>query len=172
MLLKNIIIPTALIGSSHAAPLKRQETTWTIQAFTRSCDDAAHVCSYSFHINENSGSVPEVCIYQVVGTPGSSAEKQSYNSVLCDGYMVGSTWSGQFGPGQGFQTLSIFRAGYVCYAHKCRDVSDEVQLHRQIIYPAYADSELVNGIAVSPDKAYIAAPLLVSRFGAPSVIPS
>jgi hypothetical protein len=104
---------------------------WTITAFTRSCDAGDTVCSYSFGIDTHAGPVTP-CAYQITGTPASRAD---YNGVRCGVYWVSSGWSGFFGPGNGFQTLSV------------KDT-------KSLIFPAYADAELINGVAVTPDKSY------------------
>lgn len=100
-----------LLSIPSLASTLRPRSVWTIQSFTRTCDDAANKCAYSFHINTNDGSAPTACAYDVIAPPGSKAETQSYNSVACGAFMIGSTWSGQFGPGQGFQTLSVVTGG-------------------------------------------------------------
>ncbi|KAF2088019.1 hypothetical protein K490DRAFT_73458 [Saccharata proteae CBS 121410] len=104
---------------------------WTITSFTRTCSASLAKCHYSFGIDTHTAPATH-CAYNVTGAP---ATTQSYNSVACGAYTIGSTWSGQFGPGQGFQTLSVVKNGL-------------------IVYPAYKDSQLLNGTAVSPDMSY------------------
>lgn len=55
--------------------------------------------------------------------------------MACEAYTIGSTWSGQFGPEQGFTTLSVVKDGL-------------------IIYPAYKDTQLVDWVPVKPDQSY------------------
>ena len=50
-------------------------------------------------------------------------------------FTVGSGWSGQFGPGNGFTTFSVVRGGLIAY-------------------PAYRDVQLANGKSVRPDQSY------------------
>lgn len=65
----------------------------------------------------------------------SAGSHAPYAGVACGDYTIGSTWSGQFGPGEGFTTLSVVRGG-------------------EIVYPAYKDSQLVDWVVVKPDQSY------------------
>ncbi|KAL8673949.1 MAG: hypothetical protein Q9168_001644 [Polycauliona sp. 1 TL-2023] len=104
---------------------------WTIKSFVRTCNAANTSCKYSYSIDTHAGA-PTPCTYTVTGNP---AARASYNNVQCGAYVVSSSWSGQFGPNQGFQTLAVVTG-------------------RTIIYPAYKDSQLANGVVVSPDQSY------------------
>lgn len=66
---------------------------------------------------------------------GSPANRESYTSIRCGKFTVSSAWSGQFGAGNGFTTLAV--------------TDDE-----SIVFPAYTDKQVVNGVAVSPDQSY------------------
>lgn len=126
----------ATAGSALAAPAPAEKSmmaagsTWTMQNFKRAC--ANGTCNYSFAINTNDGSAPTSCAYKVTGNPASHA---AYQNVKCGAFTIGSTWSGQFGPDAGFQTLSVVRG-------------------KQILYPAYTDKQLASGKVVKPDQSY------------------
>ena len=102
---------------------------WTIESFTRTCTSDNTTCDISFTIDTGS-TTP--CSYSVNGQP---ATTQSYSGQVCGAYTISSGWSGQFGVDNGFTTLSV---------------TDQTN----IIYPAYTDQQLVNGVAVSPDQSY------------------
>ncbi|KAK4233962.1 hypothetical protein C8A03DRAFT_38291 [Achaetomium macrosporum] len=107
---------------------------WTVKSFTRTCNDADTQCTISFGIDTQSGAPATNCSYNVTGSPASRA---ATNGIACGPYTISSSWSGQFGDGNGFTTWSV------------ADWSK-----RLIIWPAYSDRELVNGKAVTPDKSY------------------
>ncbi|KAL9121772.1 MAG: hypothetical protein Q9187_001674 [Circinaria calcarea] len=113
----------ALASVSLAAPLEPRASSWTLQAFTRTCTDTPNQCHYAYNINTNDNTQPTACSYDIVGTASTIAAQQSY-TVNCGAFVVSSSWSGQFGPNNGFQTLALNRSG---------------------------DAELRNGVAVSPD---------------------
>ncbi|KAK4611837.1 hypothetical protein CLAFUW4_12883 [Fulvia fulva] len=116
---------TAIAAPALAAPAGAPAiTTWTLRDFTRACNGA---CTYDYTIITGQDATP--CSYTAAGP------QASYNNVHCGAFTISSNWSGQFGPGQGFQTLAVVRDG-------------------QIVYPGYSDAELVNGQAVVPDKAF------------------
>ena len=106
---------------------------WTIAGFTRTCNGDDTSCDYAFGVNLNDGSPVTDCKYTVTGAPASHAPT---NSVACGPFQIGSSWSGQFGPDQGFTTLSVV-------------------MGTQIVYPAYTDAQLQNGVTVSPDQSYV-----------------
>ncbi|KAK3379050.1 hypothetical protein B0T24DRAFT_144615 [Lasiosphaeria ovina] len=106
---------------------------WTIKSFTRSCNAADTSCNVSFGVDTHLAAVTN-CAYTVTGSPASQA---TTGGISCGPYTVSSGWSGQFGPGNGFTTWAVV---------------DQAQ--RLIVWPAYQDRELVNGVAVTPDKSY------------------
>ncbi|KAL6718708.1 hypothetical protein ACLMJK_002942 [Lecanora helva] len=138
MQLPLLLAAATAITSSLAAPagksmMAADTPQWTIESFKRTCDSSDTSCDYSYSINTHTAdAVP--CSYTVTGSPASQA---SYNNIQCGAFTVSSNWSGQFGPGNGFQTLAI--------------VNEQSRL---IAYPAYRDSQLVNGQIVSPDQSY------------------
>lgn len=130
----------AAASTAYAAPAAEADAaaaksmmsggSWTIENFKRTCGPKGKLCTYDYGINAN-GQVQH-CNYEVGGSPASRA---SYNNVKCGPYTVSSNWSGQFGEGQGFQTLAIVNG-------------------KQIIYPAYTDNQLASMQAVKPDQSY------------------
>lgn len=106
---------------------------WIIRSFTRTCNAADTSCTVSFGVDTQLAPVTN-CSYTVTGSP---ASQTSTNGITCGPYTISSGWSGQFGPGNGFTTWSVV------------DWSK-----RLIVWPAYADHELVNGVTVTPDKSY------------------
>lgn len=133
----NALLLTGLAAAlTAAAPLEKSMMAsstpqWTIESFKRTCNDANTSCDYSYSIDTHTAA-PTPCSYTVTGNP---AARASYNNVQCGPYTVSSSWSGQFGEGNGFQTLAV---------------TDRTV----IIYPAYTDKQLVNGQVVSPDQSY------------------
>ncbi|KXT04175.1 hypothetical protein AC578_54 [Pseudocercospora eumusae] len=132
-----IVALLAAAGSSLAAPapvadksMMAAGASWTMQDFKRTCGGG--VCTYDYKINTNDGSAATACTYKVNGNP---ATRASYNNVKCGAFTISSNWSGQFGEGNGFQTLAVVKG-------------------KQIIYPAYTDKQLVSGQVVKPDQSY------------------
>ncbi|KAK0666550.1 hypothetical protein QBC41DRAFT_148810 [Cercophora samala] len=132
-----------LVGTALAAPaLEAREAVsamaptpqWVVKSFTRTCNKADTSCKVTFGVDTQSGAAVTNCSYTVTGAPASRAPT---NGVTCGPYTLSSSWSGQFGEGNGFTTWSL-----VDWSKK------------QIVWPAYADWELVNGKAVVPDKSY------------------
>jgi hypothetical protein len=126
----------ATASSALAAPAPADKSmmaagsTWTMQNFKRVCGGGT--CSYSYSINTNDGTAATACAYKVTGSPATHA---SYQNIKCGAFTIGSTWSGQFGADQGFQTLSVVKG-------------------KQILYPAYTDAQLASGQVVKPDQSY------------------
>lgn len=136
----NIAALLALSASTAlAAPVSvAAAEEWTLQGVTRTCDAADTTCAWSFSISTgvaNTTAVP--CPYVVNATSTAPASQANGGPTACGAFTVLSGWSGQFGPGEGFTTLSI-----VDYPNKL------------IAYPAYKDVELADGAVVSPDRSY------------------
>ncbi|KAF3765357.1 hypothetical protein M406DRAFT_321913 [Cryphonectria parasitica EP155] len=106
--------------------------TWTITSLVRTCDAADTSCTWSFGINNGTGTTP--CVETVTGSP---ASETNGGPATCGVYTVTSGWSGQFGPGNGFTTFAV-----VNYAANL------------IVYPAYTDKQVQNGTVVTPDQSY------------------
>ncbi|KAF7540320.1 hypothetical protein G7054_g1440 [Neopestalotiopsis clavispora] len=106
---------------------------WTIVGMKRVCDSADTTCTWSFSINTHVSPVT-ACTFTVKGKPASQTSGTGAN---CGVYTVTSGWSGQFGPGNGFTTLSVV---------------DNTQ--KKIVWPAYTDKQLAGGAVVTPDQSY------------------
>lgn len=113
---------------------------WTIHSLSRHCDDSDTVCGWSFIIHTNCPSLaPTPCSFTIKslgpGVPASRSPKHAKdNDELCGPYEVHLSWSGQFGPGQGFTTLSVIDAG-----------------NKLVAYPAYRDDLFRKEKATVPD---------------------
>ncbi|CAG7951073.1 unnamed protein product [Penicillium salamii] len=145
MQLTQLLLATGLFASSaFAAPAADGKSMmaagpqWTIQNAKRVCNTANTSCTWNFGIYPGSGAATQ-CTYVVEGKTASHANGGPKN---CGGYTVTSGWSGQFGEGNGFTTLSV--------------VNNKA---RQIIWPAYTDKQLAGGKVVKPDQSYAPAAL-------------
>ena len=125
----------ATATSAMAVPLSARSNTWTIQSFQRVCATDGGPCNYSYAINVNDGSEPTECAYTITGSIEDPPARKTYQDIYCGDFRIGSTWSGQFGDDQGFQTLSVVNGA-------------------EIIYPAYTDAQLASGGVVTPDQSY------------------
>ncbi|KAL2272075.1 hypothetical protein VTJ83DRAFT_1446 [Remersonia thermophila] len=133
----------AMINSAFAAPTlneREKEVSamadvpqWTLQSFQRTCNKEDTFCTVTFHVN-NKLEPRTPCMYSI---KGASASRAPVNGITCGPYTISSGWSGQFGEGNGFTTWSIVDWN-----------------KRLIVWPAYADHELVNGQIVTPDKSF------------------
>lgn len=137
-----MLIAAAVTAGAMAAPapapagaksMMADVAEWTIEQMVRTCDEADTSCEWSFNINTHTAD-PTECKYSVTGTPASQAPN---NGAQCGDFTVTSGWSGQFGPNNGFTTLSV-----VDYSNKL------------ITWPAYTDVQLANGVVVTPDQSY------------------
>ncbi|KAJ5741515.1 hypothetical protein N7533_010924 [Penicillium manginii] len=111
---------------------------WTIRNLKRQCNGADTTCTWSFGVQVGGGAT-KWCNYVVNGNDASEANGGPSG---CGVYTITSGWSGQFGPGNGFTTLSV--------------VNND---SRQIVWPAYTDSQLAGGHVVKPDQSYSPAAL-------------
>lgn len=113
---------------------------WTIHSLSRQCDDADMVCGWSFIVDTNCPSLaPTPCTFSIKslgpGVPASRSPKHEKGlDELCGPYEVHSSWSGQFGPGQGFTTLSVIDGG-----------------NKLVAYPAYRDDLFEKEKGTVPD---------------------
>ena len=145
MQLTQLLLATGLFASSaFAAPadtsaksMMADTPQWTLQNTKRVCNTEDTSCTWTFGIYPGSGDATP-CTYIVEGAPASRANG---GPATCGEYTVTSGWSGQFGEGNGFTTLSI------------------VNEARQIIWPAYTDKQLAGGVVVKPDQSYAPAAL-------------
>ncbi|KAL2869116.1 uncharacterized protein BJX67DRAFT_379592 [Aspergillus lucknowensis] len=128
----------ALAAPTPAKSMMVANTEWTIENMKRVCNDDDTECTWTFGINTGSGNATD-CTYVVEGRPASEANGGPSE---CTPYTITSGWSDQFGPENGFTTLSV--------------VNEET---RQIIWPAYTDVQLDGGEVVTPDQSYAPAAL-------------
>ena len=113
---------------------------WTIENLKRVCNSADTQCDWTFGVNTGvSGTKSTACTLTVKGT---KASQRNGGPAKCGDYTVTSGWSGQFGPDQGFTTLSVVN-----------------QAKKLIVWPAYTDNEVKAGKVVSPNKKYAPANL-------------
>ena len=131
----------AAASSALAAPVEAEAVSaraappaWIIQSFKRSCNSADTECSVSFSVNTQL-SAPTSCSY---GVKGAQASRKSVDNVSCGPYTISSGWNGSFGEGRGFTTWAVVDHG-----------------KRLVTWPSYADTELVNGVVVTPNKSYV-----------------
>ncbi|GAB1321101.1 hypothetical protein MFIFM68171_11311 [Madurella fahalii] len=129
----NAFAAPTMESRSEAVSAMAAVPQWTINSFTRTCNADDTSCTISFGVDTSTAPVTN-CSYTVTGAPASQAPT---SGIACGPYTISSGWSGQFGPDQGFTTWSVVDRSL-----------------RLIIWPAYTDRELVNGVAVTPDKSY------------------
>jgi hypothetical protein len=131
----------SLIAAVSAAPAlnERAEAVsamaavpdWTIESFKRTCNSADTSCDISFVVDTHVAPIT-ACAYTITGSPASRAP---LNSFTCGPYTLTSGWSGIFGPGFTVWSLADWNK-------------------RLIAFPSYADSDLVNGVPVSPNRSF------------------
>ncbi|KAI2473445.1 hypothetical protein F4781DRAFT_191538 [Annulohypoxylon bovei var. microspora] len=138
-LLSTLLLSAA---STLAAPLSMaapNAAEWTIESLKRTCDDGDKTCVWTFSVNtgEDGVAATSVANYTVNATDSAPASQAIGNAQTFGNFTVTSTWSGQFGEGEGFTTMSV-----IDYAKGL------------IVYPAYKDTQLVSGQVVTPDQSY------------------
>lgn len=109
--------------------------TWTIESMKRVCNKEDTSCDWSFGIN--AGGAKTSCKYTVKKQGSTRASRSPQKGAKCGDYTVTSGWSGQFGEGQGFTTLSVVN-----------------NPKRLIAWPAYTDKQLAGGKVVKPNQSY------------------
>lgn len=130
--------PAVLAAPVAGVSMMATSTTWTIENMKRVCNKADTSCTWTFGINTGSGDATS-CTYVV---KASDASEANGGPSTCGDFTITSGWSGQFGPGNGFTTLSV--------------VDNNT---RQIAWPAYTDNQLASGKVVKPDQSYTPANL-------------
>jgi len=132
----------AAASAAVAAPVDAQAETisargapppWIIKSFKRSCNSADTECWVSFGVDTQLSPVVN-CSY---GVTGAQASRKSTDGISCGPYTISSGWNGSFGPGNGFTTWAVAN-------HNTNTVA----------WPSYADRDLVNGVAVTPDRSF------------------
>lgn len=121
--------PTSVAGVSK----RDASSQWTIESLQRICNSDNTSCTWTFGIDIGSGDVTP-CTYVVTADNASEANG---GPSTCGDFTITSGWSGQFGEGNGFTTLSV--------------VDNETH---EIIWPAYSDAQLSGGQVVTPDQSY------------------
>jgi len=141
-------LTTLLASSAMAAPADvdargtpvvsmTAAAVWTVEGMKRTCDKPDNHCAWSFTINNNAGS-RQGCSYTVKRQNSKTpASRSPQTGAHCGVYTVTSGWSGQFGEGNGFTTLSVVN-----------------NKDRTIAWPAYTDKQLQNGKVVTPNQSY------------------
>ena len=140
MQITQVLLSTLLAASAVvAAPAETSKSMmaaspqWTIRDLKRVCNKDDTSCTWNFGIQVGTAATKS-CTYVVKGKTASEANGGPSN---CGDYTITSGWSGQFGAGKGFTTLSV--------------VNNKSKL---IVYPAYTDAELAGGKIVTPNKSY------------------
>jgi hypothetical protein len=137
-LFTTLLATTALAAPAPGNDVKSMsaQISWTIENMKRACDAADTSCAWIFSVNASGAKT--ACSFTVKKT-GSTPASQAPNSAgsTCGPYRVTSGWSGQFGPGNGFTTLSVVN-----------------QVKKQIAWSAYTDKQLAGGKVVKPDQSY------------------
>lgn len=141
-LTKTLVAAIFAASTAAAAPtdgaksMMASDPQWTIENLKRVCAQDDSHCTWTFGINTHlPGAQTTACTHNV-GGPGASHANPSGAS-NCGDYTVTSGWSGQFGPGNGFSTLSV--------------VDNKKRL---ITWPAYTDKQVEGGNVVKPDQSY------------------
>ncbi|KAH7145591.1 hypothetical protein B0J13DRAFT_553687 [Dactylonectria estremocensis] len=135
--------------SALAAPAPAEATSmmvkapqWSLQGLNRKCDTGDKTCTWNFKVSTGTGT-GTACKYVVKGTKATpKASRSNGGPVKCGDFTITSGWSGQFGEGNGFTTLSVVSTS-----------------KKQIVWPAYTDKQLAGGKTVKPDQAYAPAAL-------------
>ncbi|KAI0004382.1 small secreted protein [Xylariaceae sp. FL0662B] len=131
-----ILSATALAAPTPAAEVKSamaDAPQWTIESMKRECNTEDTSCTWSFGINTHLAPATP-CSFTITGSPASRTDSTGN---ICGDYTVSTGWSGQFGEGNGFTTLSVIDWG-----------------KRLITWPAYTDKQLANGVVVTPDLSF------------------
>lgn len=112
---------------------------WTLRDVKRPCNKEDTKCDWSFLIDTHrQDNPPTSCTFHALRFRSDPASKSPFGA-LCGGrYRITGRWSGQFGPGNGFTTLSV--------------VDEKLKL---IAFPAYTDGELEDGRMVKPDVGFV-----------------
>lgn len=145
MQITQVLLSTLVAASAvMAAPAETSKSMmvaspqWAIRNMKRVCNAADTSCTWTFGIQVGTATATP-CTYVVKAADASEANGGPSN---CGAYTITSGWSGQFGPDNGFTTLSVVN-----------------NKSRQIVWPAYTDKQLDGGKVVKPDQAYAPAAL-------------
>ncbi|CRK24403.1 hypothetical protein BN1723_013286 [Verticillium longisporum] len=142
------VFAALLSGSALAAPAANVKsmavasTTWTIENTRRACK--ANDCTWTFSVNTGSSNTP--CTFHTKSTGSALPSRANGEAQTCGPYTVTSSWSGQFGEGNGFTTLAVVNRS-----------------SKQIVWPAYTDKQLAKAVVVKPNQSYPLAKAVVVK---------
>ncbi|KAK6842035.1 MFS general substrate transporter [Apiospora arundinis] len=136
------IISALFAAGALAAPTPAEAKSmmaageWTIESLKRTCNADDTSCDWEFGINTNvAGVASQPCKITATGKPASQTDIRTPQ--WCGPYRVTTGWSAQFGIENAFTTMAV--------------VNEAKGL---IVYPAYQDKQLKNGVPVVPDQKY------------------
>ncbi|KAK8056195.1 hypothetical protein PG993_001422 [Apiospora rasikravindrae] len=139
--LLSTLFATAALAAPTASKSMMAAGEWTIESLKRTCNADDTACDWEFNINTNTpGVAVQACKVTAKGKPASQTDIKEPQ--WCGPYRVTTGWSDQFGKENAFTTLAVVNEG-----------------KRLIVYPAYQDKQLKNGVPVVPDQKYIPAAL-------------
>ncbi|KAK7951356.1 uncharacterized protein PG986_007084 [Apiospora aurea] len=139
--LVSALFATAALAAPTASKSMMASGEWTIESLKRTCNAEDTSCDWEFKINTNTpGVAVQTCKVTAKGKPASQTDVKEPQ--WCGPYRVTTGWSDQFGKDNGFTTLAV--------------VNESKKL---IVYPAYQDKQLKNGVPVVPDQKYTPAAL-------------
>ncbi|QYS95466.1 hypothetical protein H0G86_002758 [Trichoderma simmonsii] len=142
---KSLIATLFAASTAFAAPTPADKSMmaavpeWTFTNLKRVCNTANTSCTWTFGVDTHLATATS-CTYTVKAT--ANASQASGGPVTCGPYTVTSSWSGQFGPNNGFTTFAV------------TDFSKKL-----ITWPAYTDVQVQGGKVVSPNQSYAPANL-------------
>ncbi|TFA99700.1 hypothetical protein CCMA1212_008509 [Trichoderma ghanense] len=141
MQLTKTLLATLLTASTaFAAPTPADKSMmadvpeWTITDMKRVCNKADTKCTWTFGVDTHLAAATP-CTYVVKAD--ANASQASGGPVTCGPYTVTSSWSGQFGPNNGFTTFAVVDSA-----------------KKLITWPAYTDVQVKDGKVVSPNQSY------------------
>ncbi|KAL3427049.1 hypothetical protein PVAG01_00558 [Phlyctema vagabunda] len=123
--------------------VKEQTPSWTLEAFTRTCNDTSNICRYTFGVNKNDGRGASRCLYNIPGLDGASARTTDYHDVACS---PGSRYSLNQGWDRRTSSLTLV-------------VTDTSTNPKFYAFFGYTGAELINGRKVAPDRSKNAGPV-------------
>ncbi|KAJ5248782.1 hypothetical protein N7468_000233 [Penicillium chermesinum] len=142
--LSTLLAASAVVAAPTPAETRKSmmaaDSQWTIEGLKRVCDKGNTTCTWTFGID--TGSAVQKVKYVVHKSGDTGANDANGGPSTFGDFTITSGWSGQFGPGNGFTTLSV--------------VDNKL---KEIIYPAYTDAQLAGGKVVTPDQSYTPAAL-------------
>ncbi|TAQ85044.1 hypothetical protein B7494_g6628 [Chlorociboria aeruginascens] len=143
MLLVSLGFLAALVGSALSTPVivERDQPSWTLQSFTRTCNDAVNTCQYAFGVNKNDKSPTISCAYTINGTKDTSARVTDYHEVSC-----------------GVETPYELNQGWDNNTKSITLVVTDKSISFYAFF-GYTGAQLVDGQAVSPDETQPAKPV-------------